>query len=116
MNTLALEWKEVPEKELGTELRKKAKMTYLKTACFCEEVPEERMQTCNIVNHQKQGIREGSMLHFDRLLGASAMLPISDNPGGAMGAEGGRKDGFNALIISTGLSLADGNVLLSFDE
>jgi len=56
------------------------------------------------------------MLHFDRLLGASAMLPISDNPGGAMGAEGGRKDGFNALIISTGLSLADGNVLLSFDE
>ena len=91
-------------------------MTYLKTVCFCEEVLEERMQTCNIVNHQKQGIREGSMLHFDRLLGASAMLPSSDNSGGAMGAEGGRKDGFNALIISTGLSLADGNALLSFDE
>ena len=53
--------------------------------------------------------------HFDRLLGASAVVP-NDNPRGTMGAEGGRKDGFNALIMSTGFSLADCDDLLSLAE
>ena len=64
---------------------------------------------------EKFVIRERSIAHLDRLLGASAVEP-NENNAAATGAEGGRKEGFNAWIMSTGFNFEDCRDLWSLTE
>lgn len=51
-------------------------------------------------------VEKRNRAYLDRLLGASNVAS-KEKSGGAIGAEGGRKEGFNALIMSTGFNFAD---------
>jgi len=71
--------------------------------------PEMRWENENFA------VRKRSIAHLDRLLGASAVEP-NENNAAATGAEGGRKEGFNAWIMSTGFNFEDCRDLWSLTE
>ena len=67
------------------------------------------------MNIEKHVVEKRNSAYLDRLLGASNVAS-NEKSGGAIGAEGGRKEGFNALIMSTGFNFADCDGLWSLTE
>lgn len=85
-------WKKVARK--NTESRTWRRSAFVRNHRKSRCRPELRSKLDNFA------VKMRNTAHFDRLLGASAVAPNKNN-GGAMGAEGGRKVGFNAWMMST---------------
>ncbi len=75
--------------EKNTESRTGGRSAFMQNRRKSRCGPELRSKIDNF------GVKKRNTAHFDRLLGASD-AELNENNGGAMGAEGGRKVGFNA--------------------